>query len=142
MKKKHVSDSANGARVTIMVIIICLMCVVGVAAFSRFYFTVEHNTMERLDFLAKAYYEDYYYDLFMDTVDGDKIEKIKRFEEHGFAPVYLRQLLSFNDGKYSTYRSYFDGICDTNTTLVYYYPHEPYGKTDYEIKYVHSCNFE
>ena len=142
MKKKSTSDSANGARVTIMVIIICLMCVVGVAAFSRFYFTVEHNTMERLDFLAKAYYEDYYYDLFMNTVDGDKIEKIKRFEEHGFAPVYLRQLLSFNEGKYSTYRSYFDGICDTNTTLVYYYPHAPYGKTDYEIKYVHSCNFE
>ena len=142
MKKKLIEKDTNGFKNLIMILIICLMLVVGYAVFARFYFTAERTTMSKLDFLAKTYYEDYYYDHFADSLTEDKATVFEKYSEYGFAPVHLRQLLLFDDGKYSDYRQYFEGHCDTNSTLIYYYPEAPYEKNNYRVEYVHSCVFE
>ncbi len=142
-KRNKKARSANGARVVIVFCIVAAMVAVVVAAGLRFLLTDEKVAMQKLDFLAKTYYEDYYYDNFQRTLQSGSAGKsaLERYSKYGFAPVHLRQLLLFNDGEYADYRKYFDGKCDTNTTLIYYYPQAPYGKTDYTTSYELDCTF-
>ena len=140
-KRKKVND-ADGYRILITIVVVLLMIIVGAETFAKLYFTTERNVMGKLNFLADTYYREYYYDRFSSTIVGDRNAAFEKYSEYGFAPVYLRQLLSFNSGKYADYRKFFEGHCDTNTTTVYYYPRAPYGKNDFETKLVHTCKFD
>ncbi|MBR3319349.1 hypothetical protein IKG06_02485 [Candidatus Saccharibacteria bacterium] len=130
--------------VTWGVIISALM--VGVSLFVSLYFNPERMGKRKFEELAKNYYETYYYDKFMNSIDSKVYEeKMKAYEKSGFQPVLLRQLLLYQNGKYSDYRGYFekDGFnCDKNATSAKFYPVEPYGRTDYTVTYEYKCEAE
>ena len=127
--------------VTIGVLVSALM--VGVSLFVTVYFDPEKVAERKFEELATTYYEDYYYDKFMAEIDPAlKDEKLKMYEETGFQPVLLRQLLLYQNGKYASYKGYFEKegfSCDKNKMSAKFYPVEPYEKTDYTVKYEYSC---
>lgn len=141
-KIKKRSDAVAARRfVVIGVLVSALM--VGVSLFITVYFNAEAVAKRKFEELATRYYEDYYYDKFMAEIDPAlKDEKLKMYEETGFQPVLLRQLLLYQNGKYASYKGYFDkdGFnCDKNKTSAKFYPVKPYGKYDYTVKYDYSC---
>ena len=119
---------------------------VGVSLFVTVYFNPEAEAQRKFEEMAKTYYEDYYHDKFMETIDeGLFEEKMKLFEETGFQPVLLRQLLLYQNGKFAGYKKYFEREgykCDKNKTSVKFYPVYPYGKKDYTVKYDYNCTKE
>ncbi|MBR3595313.1 hypothetical protein IKL45_03750 [Candidatus Saccharibacteria bacterium] len=136
------SDPVVARRfVTIGVLVSAVM--VGVSLFVTVYFDPEKVAQRKFEELATTYYEDYYYDKFMSEIDPElKEKKLEVFEQTGFQPVLLRQLLLYQNGKYASYKGYFerDGFsCDKNKTSAKFYPVAPYGKTDYTVKYEYSC---
>ena len=142
---KRRNDSVMARRfVTIGVIVSILM--VGVSLFVAVYFKTETVAKRKLEELATMYYENYYYDRFMEEIDPElKDEKLKTYEKTGFQPVLLRQLLLYQNGKYASYKVYFEKgeyKCDKNKTSVKFYPVEPYGPKDYTVEYNYSCASE
>ena len=136
------SDPVVARRfVTIGVLVSAVM--VGVSLFVTVYFDPEKVAQRKFEELATTYYEDYYYDKFMSEIDPElKEKKLEVFEQTGFQPVLLRQLLLYQNGKYASYKGYFekDGFnCDKNKTSAKFYPVKPYGKKDYTVKYDYSC---
>ena len=127
--------------VTWGVIISALM--VGISLFVSLYFDPERMGKHKFEELAKTYYETYYYDKFMESIDPKVYEeKMAAYEKSGFQPVLLRQLLLYQNGKYSDYKGYFekDGFnCDKNATSAKFYPVKPYGRTDYTVTYEYKC---
>lgn len=130
--------------VTIGVLVSAVM--VGVSLFVTVYFDPERVAQRKFEEMATTYYEDYYYDKFMETIDeGLFEEKMKLFEETGFQPVLLRQLLLYQNGKFADYKKYFEKEgykCDKNKTSAKFYPVAPYGKKDYTVKYDYNCSKE
>lgn len=136
------SDSVFARRfVTVGVLVSVFM--VGVSLFVTLYFNAEVVAKRKFEELARTYYEDYYYDKFMENLDEEtKEEKLAKYEENGLQPVLLRQLLLYQNGKYSNYRGYFEKKefdCDKNTTSAKFYPTKPYGKKDYRVEYFYDC---
>ena len=127
--------------VTWGVIISALM--VGASLFVSLYFNPARMGKRKLEELAKTYYETYFYDKFMGSIDSEVYEeKMKAYEKSGFQPVLLRQLLLYQNGKYSDYKGYFEkeGFnCDKNTTSAKFYPIAPYGPKDYKVEYNIDC---
>ena len=136
------SDPVVARRFVVIGVLVSAV-MVGVSLFVTVYFDPEKVAQRKFEELATTYYEDYYYDKFMESIDeGVKEEKMEMYEETGFQPVLLRQLLLYQNGKYASYKGYFerDGFsCDKNKTSAKFYPVAPYGKTDYTVKYDYSC---
>lgn len=92
--------------------------------------------------LADSYYVEY---LYPRTLAGkfDEAETIlKDFTVQGLPNIHLRQLLSYDNGKYADSLSTFSNEhyqCDTNKTYVRYYPVAPYGPRDFTVYYGTSC---
>lgn len=109
------------------------------------FFSPEKVAARKITYLAKDYYENYYYDKFVATIDKDFDKSFEKYKDSGFAPVYLRQLLLFDNERDAKYEKYFNiqnYSCNKNTTTVKFFPVEPYGKKDYKIEYTFSCNYE
>lgn len=119
---------------------------VGVSLFVSLHFNPERMGKRKFEELARTYYETYYYDKFMESIDPKVYnEKMTAYEKSGFQPVLLRQLLLYQNGKYSDYKGYFerDGFdCDKNATSAQFYPVKPYGRTDYTVTYEYKCDTE
>ena len=126
--------------------LIVLIIVVIVSLFVGFFFNPERVAERKLAALAKDYYENYFYENFSETIErDDKAEAFKKYEETGFAPVYLRQLLLFDNERNASFEKYFKNdrySCDRSKTKVQFFPVEPYGKKDYTVEYTFSCNYE
>ena len=116
---------------------------VGLSLFVSIYFDSERVAERKLAELATTYYETYYHEKFMKTIDPDfKDEKLETYGRTGLQPVLLRQLLLYQNGKYAEYKQYFekDGFnCDKNLTSATFYPVEPYGPKDYRVEYKLEC---
>ncbi|MBR2589052.1 hypothetical protein IKE84_01800 [Candidatus Saccharibacteria bacterium] len=128
---------------SILAIIICLVLVFGNVAV-RIIFDPERAAKRELENIAKDYYENYYYDSFTENTPEDELAvALQTYTDYGFPPVYLRQLLLFDNGRHEDSRSYFTGqyFCNTNHTSVTYIPKPPYGKTDYEAVYKYDCEW-
>lgn len=127
--------------VTLGVIVSAIM--VGVSLFVTVYYNPEAVAKRNMDFLARTYYETYYYDKFVEAIDEDSFEeRMRTYERTGLQPVMLRQLLLYNNGKYSSYKEYFENDsfkCDKNKTSAKFYPKSPYGPKDYRVEYEYSC---
>ena len=140
-KIKKRSDAAFGRRfVTIGVIVSAIM--VGLSIFVTVYFNPKAIAERKLEELVRDYYENYYYDKFIETAAEEKLEEnFIKFSQSGFSPVLLRQLLLYNNRKNSGFEKYFTGDyeCDKNKTNAKIYPVEPYGKKDYEVKLELVC---
>lgn len=136
------SDPVAARRFVVIGVLVSAV-MVGVSLFVTVYFDPEKVAQRKFEELATTYYEDYYYDKFMSEIDPElKEERLKMYEATGFQPVLLRQLLLYQNGKYASYKGYFerDGFsCDKNKTSAKFYPVAPYGKTDYTVKYEYSC---
>ena len=130
--------------VTIGVLVSVVM--VGVSVFIAVYFNPRKVAERKFEELATRYYEEYYYERFMEGIEPEVFEeKMKTYEQTGLQPVLLRQLLLYQNGKYVSYKGYFekDGFsCDKNKTSAKFYPVEPYGAKDYTVKYEYHCAFE
>ena len=128
-------------RFSVFVIILCLVLVFG-NVIAHIVFNPETAAKRELERIAKDYYENYYYDIFTENTPEDELAiALQSYADYGFPPVYLRQLLLFDDGRHENSRPYFSGqyFCNTNHTSVIYMPYPPYGKTDYSIKYAYDC---
>ena len=138
--KKH-SDPVKERRfITIGVLVSAVM--VALSIFVTVYFNPETVVERKFEFLARNYYENYYYDKFIADSEGKDLEAtFKKFTTTGLSPILLRQLLLYNNKKYASFEKYFTGgyTCDKNKTNAKNYPVEPYGKTDYEIKIELVC---
>ena len=110
---------------------------VALSIFVTVYFDPKAVVERKFEFLAREYYENYYYDKFKAEIPEDKfLEKFESFSTTGLSSVLLRQLLLYNNKKYADYEKYFTGDynCDKNKTSAKFYPVEPYGKTDYNLE--------
>ncbi|MBQ3309474.1 hypothetical protein IJG78_02240 [Candidatus Saccharibacteria bacterium] len=129
---------------SVFVILLCLFLVFG-NAIAHVVFNPETAAKRELEKLAKDYYENYYYDSFTEnTPESELAIAFQSYEDYGFPPVYLRQLLLFDDERHAESRSYFSGqyFCNTNHTSVTFLPHAPYGKTDYTVNYKYDCEWD
>ena len=136
------NDPALARRVvTIGVMVSVLM--VGVSLFVTFYFDSEAVAKRKFAEMATTYYETYYHDKFMESLDPKyRDERLEQYEQSGLQPVLLRQLLLYQNGKYSSYKKYFEDngyVCDKNETSAVFYPVKPYGVKDYRVEYIYSC---
>ena len=139
LKKR--SDPVKERRfVTIGVLVSAVM--VAVSIFVTVFFNPKAVAERKFDFLARNYYENYYYDKFVSEIpEGKREETFKKFSTTGLSPVLLRQLFLYNNRKYADFEKYFSGSynCDKNKTSAKFYPVEPYGRTDYEVKFELVC---
>lgn len=129
---------------SVFAIILCLVLVFGNVA-ARIIFDPERAAKRELESIARDYYENYYYDIFTESLPEDELAlALQTYSDYGFPPVYLRQLLLFDNERHAASRSYFDGqyFCNTNHTSVTYLPRAPYGKTDYTMTYKYECNWD
>lgn len=144
--KIHKRNDPVVARRFVTVGVLVSAVMVGVSLFVTVYFNPERVAERKLAELATRYYEDYYYDKFMGEMSEElKDEKMKLFETTGFQPVLLRQLLLYQNGKYASYKGYFEKAgfkCDKNKTSAKFYPVYPYGRKDYTVKYELECGEE
>ncbi|MBR2587237.1 hypothetical protein IKE71_02565 [Candidatus Saccharibacteria bacterium] len=145
VKIKRRNDPAV-ARRFIAISVIASSILVAVAIFVAIYFDANKVAQRKLEELATTYYEDYYYEKLMSEIAPElKEERLQLYAQTGLQPVLLRQLLLYQNGKFSSYKKYFekDGFsCDKNKTSVKFYPYAPYGVKDYMVKYELSCSSE
>ena len=141
--KKIENQTVQGARRTILVVIIMAMLAVILAVFSVYFFNSERVVKQKITDIATDYYENYYYPQLVGTANEKaSLEQImSHYTRAGFARVTLRQLLLFDSGRYSKSASTLTNYCDENTTYIQIFPEPPFGKSDYRIDYHYSCTF-
>ena len=142
--KKHNDPVYARKFVTIGVIVSLAMVLVSFGV--TIYFNPERLAKQKFEELAVKYYETYYYDRLVESVEPEQFEQqMAKYEQTGFQPVLLRQLLLYQNGKYNDYKGYFekDGFnCDKNETSATFYPVKPYGRNDYTVEYSYKCEKE
>ena len=128
--------------------LVCLVASIVIVAASLcigFFFNPEVIAERKMKRLASDYYENYFYEKFVSTIgEGDFDEAFEKYNETGFAPVYLRQLLLFDNERNAEYEKYFNSVsykCDKNATKIQVTPVAPYGKKNYKVNYTFSCNY-
>lgn len=131
------------ARRIAIATIVMNMFVISGDLFASNYFAPAKMVDRELAAIAADYYENYLYDqFFMSLLPQDREAEFRKYPEVGLAPTYLRQLLNYDNGRHADSAPVFrykDYTCDTNLTNVVFYPHEPFGKKDYTVKYRLSC---
>ncbi|MBQ7802401.1 hypothetical protein IJ380_00850 [Candidatus Saccharibacteria bacterium] len=119
---------------------------VALSLFVAVCFNPEAIAKRKFEFLAREYYETYYYEKFFENMTEEAFEaKMETFEKTGFQPVPLRQLLLYKNGKNSGFKKYFEAgnfSCDKNTTTAKFYPEKPYGVKDYRVEFTFNCTDE
>lgn len=143
MKNKHYGKPSDIiGKVAIGMIILLMVGVAGYVAW-QFYNMPEYATDREMNMLAKDYYENYFYDMFVNNLGDNSLTKaMGQYDEKGMDPVKLRQLLLFDNGRHADSREIFSSKsypCDTNLSYVKYHPFAPYGKTDYTYEIKMSC---
>jgi len=131
---------------TIVLVVVCLVLVLSDLLATR-YLAPDIMAVQTLEEIASDYYENYYYDkVIAQAPEGQSLgETMAKFEKDGFAPVYLRHLLLFDNERNAGYADFFDNstyACDKNVTSIKITPHYPYGREDYTISYSMSCNYK
>ena len=122
--------------------IICATIIaVAVAIACKFLLNEEKLSKDRMESMAREYYEGYLYEnLIHGAMDQSNIEQaMEKYALRGFAPVYLRQLL-VDDGDQGT-ANLLRSHCDINTTSVKFYPESPYDKKSYRMEFQYDCDF-
>ena len=123
-----------------------VLATLGVYFFGQALYRPDLVAENRLKKIAREYYEDYLYPTIVKENtygDGhvDLADAFKKYKVNGFPTVKLRNLLLY-DNAAENERDYFQNdrfYCDTNTSAVAFRPKEPFGKTDYEMRYYLSC---
>lgn len=102
--------------------------------------TPEEQMQRKLEKLANEYYITYLYPRLLGDLKSEPSSMLAQYSDGGVATTYLRQLLHFNNDQFIELAPTFQQFgCDTNNTSVRYFPIEPYGPKDYEIKFDYHC---
>ena len=137
-------NSAKPRRKTLaqktIIVVIALACV-AVAAFTicALVFDTKYQVEHEIGKMVSSYYENYFYPgVFSGNIN--MAEVMAQFEEDGFAPVTMRQLI-LNTGMSSPEANWLRSYCDEEQTRVIYYPEAPYEASSYRTEITYSCNF-
>ena len=142
---KKANDPVFARRfVTVGVIVSTVMVLLSL--FVAIYFNPTRVAERKIEEMAREYYEEYYFQKFMETADSEALEEKKDiFMKVGLQPVKLRQLLLYQNGKNSGYRKYFEKegfSCDKNESEVKFKPVEPFTAKDYTLEVKLACEKE
>ncbi len=128
---------------------IALFSQIGVSVFAVLFTFVFCNindpvkrSQNELERLARDYYVEYLYPASLGKYLHQPETVLKDYTESGLPAVRLRQLLLYNDGQYAKSASAFSNAyyqCNTNKTLVTYYPVAPYGPRDVVTTFNTAC---
>ena len=145
--------TATVARNTILTVIGLAMLAVLAFTIFNFIATPEFLVKREVESITKDYYENYFYpqilennSLSRDESDPAVLEPImsealKRYIEHGFARVSLRQLTLYDDRRHGASASALSEYCNLDQTLIKIYPESPFTSTNYRVEYDYSCKF-
>lgn len=145
--KKQLRPISGLARKMMIYGVVTCIVVVILSLIVNQYFEPSKVSNRKLDEMAKAYYEDYFYDKFINAIPDDKSieEAMNDFDETGFAKVPLRHLLSFDGGRYKDFEKYFNSLsytCDMSNSYIKITPQKPYSKKNYEVSKSLTCNYK
>ncbi len=104
-------------------------------------FHPERDAEKALDRLATAYYTEFLYPQILGE-KTDVAEVFGKYEENGLPLVYLRQMYTFNEGKYAGEKEFFSNKyyeCDENSSRVHFKPVKPYGESDFTYDTMLEC---
>jgi len=136
-KTKHVLELEE--KLLLGIVAVATM-MVGVAFLVCLIPTPSDRADTELEKMADDYYLTYLYPHLM-SASRDLDRAFRKYKTSGVPTVYLRQLLHYNNDQFASLEPTFKAVgCDTNRTGVRYYPKEPYGPTDYEVKYYWGCS--
>lgn len=128
--------------VSLSIIGVCFILVI-ISIIASFIYSPENVVHSSVESLAKDYYENYIYSEIenSDNPDSTPEKALSSYQKHGLTPVKLRQILLHHEKQNAKILTFIENYCDINQTNIRYYPDPPYGKTDYHVSYVYSCNF-
>lgn len=145
-RKYNVLRKKNDNIVVRRVILAVIGVAIAVVVFGVIYGLVwspEKATKAKLDEMAREYYEGFTYEnLINGAMSQDEIEDVMdKYKVRGFAPVYLRQLLLYNNQENMKEASFVKNYCDENLTYMKIYPEAPYDKKSYRVEYNYVCEW-
>jgi len=130
----------KGARRTVLTIIGLAMLTVILTMLLTFFAKPEHIIKHEIENIASDYYENFFYPEL--TTDNASFEQVmERYTKVGLSRISLRQLLLFDEERYSSASDIVKTYCDENETFIQIYPEPPFGRTDYHIDYHYACIF-
>lgn len=154
-KRSYISSqhTATAARNTILVVIVLAMLTVILFTIYNLIATPEFLVKREIDSITRDYYENYFYPQILENnslspeesnltvIEPVMSEALKRYAEHGFARLSLRQLTLFDDRRHGASQRYLSEYCNLDQTLIKIYPEPPFGSKNYRIDYTYSCEF-
>lgn len=127
---------------TILSIISISFIVVAFLIVINFLNSPEKNVKSAMTNLASNYYKEQIYQKIAEKNDQANLERVfEEMKDTGFATVYLRQLLYFNQDN-TEQVELVKKYCDENRTFVKFYPESPYLEDSYRADFTYSCEFE
>lgn len=139
-KNQSYFKSLPWPKIVILIVIgISFLTVIAAVIYSVMY-SPEKIIHAEVKALAKDYYENYVYKDIEDS-GSTPAKALEPYREHGLTPVKLRQILLSDEERNIKVTALIEEYCNTTQTTVRFYPDPPYGKTDYHVSYVYSCNF-
>lgn len=129
----------------ILFVIFAAMFIVIIASINIIFINNEKLVKDRIDSIARDYYENYFYNNFSNSDKFKKLnnldEAMEKYHNQGFASVSLNDLLLYDNHKNEQYADFLTKYCDRNKTRAKFYIDPPYEKTSYHVEYTYSCNF-
>lgn len=131
---------------SLMIVVTCLAVVVA-AIFVKNNLTSTKLANQKMEELARDYYENDFYKRFIrDHVavgqEDNLRQYFKKYTQLGFSPVKLRKLLDYSEKNNKDMLKYFSHdkfSCDTNGSYALIKPKEPYSVKDYKITFSLKC---
>ena len=145
-KYRRLSDpSATFAKRTILVVIIILAIAVITTLISALFYDNKKIIKKEIIEMTKDYYEKYFYEQLVNSEQHNQPDTFKetmdKYHTGALNTLTLRDLLTYDDGKFNKYEKHLSEYCDIDTTTVRIFPYEPYSRTTYHAEFTYSCNF-
>ena len=145
------TDYYRAAKTSILsIIVIVMLTVTGFTIFCLIA-TPEHLVKTEIASIATDYYENYFYNSILEnnslTPDNPDFNKpimeniLKDYTDRGFASISLRELLLYDNRKYTSATEYFEKYCNLDRSNIKIYPEAPFNRQNYRIDYDYSCKF-
>lgn len=134
-------------KIILSIILIVAVSVITVSVYAIIHFRpTDTATLVKsyISNISTDYYENYYFPSLESSIhdhsNSDISEVLSRYTDTGFSRVPLRQIISHIDYD-ETSLNQITERCDTNSTLVHFFPDPPFTSTSYHVDYEYSCNF-
>lgn len=128
------------------ILAVIIIATVAIVAFTIFAFNAHApiDVESEISKMSSEYYEQYYFPDLENSIrthSNSSIEDVlSEYTATGFSRIPLRQIIAHTQSDPSTVQ-YISTRCDTNNTLVHFFPESPFTATSYHTSYSYSCNF-